>query len=201
MKKNTINWEEQWALHAQGFQAGYAHIDLSPYGALRLAPGAGFGDLSHPTTRLALGLLPSYVKEKTILDIGCGSGILALAALKMGATAAYGIDIDPLAIEHSKKNATLNDQQNKSHFFDPSESPIFPEKLVGVMNMISSEQKIAWDFHSHLYSHFSIMITTGILKNEHTDYLALTSGWGWTLVQEKEEEEWKAYIFKLEQKR
>ena len=201
MKKYKINWEEQWALHAPGYHDGYAHIDLSHYGVvepLLLTAGAGFGDLSHPTTRLALELIPPYIKEKNIFDIGCGSGILALAALKMGARAAYGTDIDAPSIQHANKNAALNKLQDKSHFFNPSESPIFPKNLVGVMNMISSEQKIAWNFHSHLYPHFSIMITTGILKSEHTDYLDLTSSWGWSLMQEKEEKEWKAYIFKME---
>lgn len=202
MKKSGVNWQEQWALHAKGFHEGYAHIDLSLYGtlgALRLAPGAGFGDLSHPTTRLALELIPPYIKEKTVLDIGCGSGVLALSALMMGASAAYGIDIDECALEHAKENAALNGLENRAHFFKPAESLFFPKNLVGVMNMISSEQKIAWNFHSHLYSHFSIMVTSGILKNEHHDYMAMASAWGWSLIEEREEEGWKAYIFKMEQ--
>ena len=52
-EKSTVNWEDQWALFAEDFKEGKAHINLSPFGVektLLLTPGAGFGDLSHPTT-------------------------------------------------------------------------------------------------------------------------------------------------------
>ncbi len=110
-----------------------------------MQPGPGFGDFSHPTTRLALQLLSRYLKEQCVIDIGCGSGILALAAATMGAQAVYGIDIDSKAIEHSIQNALLNrlEQQctfclaNEFHWL-PTSSP-----LLILMNMIQYEQKTA----------------------------------------------------------
>ena len=74
-----------------------------------LDPGAAFGTGSHPTTRLVLAWLEREVRGgETVLDYGCGSGILAIAAMKLGAARAVGVDIDPLALEAARYNASAN---------------------------------------------------------------------------------------------
>ena len=74
-----------------------------------LDPGAAFGTGSHPTTRLCLAWLEDQVTGgETILDYGCGSGILAIAAMKLGAASAIGIDVDPLAHDAARYNAERN---------------------------------------------------------------------------------------------
>lgn len=74
-----------------------------------LDPGAAFGTGSHPTTRLCLAWLEKNVRAgDTVLDYGCGSGILAIAALKLGAGAAVAVDIDPLSLEAARYNARQN---------------------------------------------------------------------------------------------
>lgn len=74
-----------------------------------LDPGAAFGTGSHPTTRLVLGWLEREVRGgETVLDYGCGSGILAIAAMKLGAARATGVDIDALALEAARYNASAN---------------------------------------------------------------------------------------------
>ena len=74
-----------------------------------LDPGAAFGTGSHPTTRLVLAWLEDTVTGgETVIDYGCGSGILAIAALKLGAGRAVGVDIDPLALEAARYNAAAN---------------------------------------------------------------------------------------------
>lgn len=74
-----------------------------------LDPGAAFGTGSHPTTRLCLAWLERHVSATdTVLDYGCGSGILAIAALKLGAAAAIATDIDPSALESARYNAKRN---------------------------------------------------------------------------------------------
>lgn len=76
---------------------------------IRLDPGAAFGTGTHPTTRLVLAWLESTLKGgEAVLDYGCGSGVLAIAALKLGATRAVGVDIDPLALEAARYNAAAN---------------------------------------------------------------------------------------------
>jgi ribosomal protein L11 methyltransferase len=76
---------------------------------LRLDPGLAFGTGSHPTTRLCLRWLEARVHPgAAVLDYGCGSGILAIAALMLGARAATGVDVDPAALEAARGNAARN---------------------------------------------------------------------------------------------
>lgn len=76
---------------------------------LVLDPGAAFGTGSHPTTRLCLAWLERTVRAgDVVLDYGCGSGILAIAAMKLGAALARAVDIDPLALEAARYNAQRN---------------------------------------------------------------------------------------------
>jgi ribosomal protein L11 methyltransferase len=76
---------------------------------IMLDPGVAFGTGAHPTTRLCLQWLETVVHpDTTVLDYGCGSGILAIAALKLGAKHASGVDIDPQAVQAAKDNAQYN---------------------------------------------------------------------------------------------
>lgn len=76
---------------------------------LNLDPGLAFGTGTHETTRLVLQVIEKYVKPGTkFLDIGCGSGILAVAALLLGSESAVGVDIDEMAVKTAKENAELN---------------------------------------------------------------------------------------------
>ncbi|MEO8039167.1 MAG: 50S ribosomal protein L11 methyltransferase [Betaproteobacteria bacterium] len=77
---------------------------------LRLDPGLAFGTGSHPTTRLCLRWLDAHLAAgASVLDYGCGSGILAIAAKLLGAGEVWGVDIDPQAVAASRSNAALNE--------------------------------------------------------------------------------------------
>ena len=195
---DEIDWQKQWAEFAPHFHDGLAHVDLAPYGGptLLMQPGAGFGDLSHATTRLTLALMAPIVKEKIVFDIGCGSGILAIAALLLGAERAYGIDIDAEALKHSLENAHLNQVEDRAFFskkIDPSVVPNAP--FVIVMNMIESDQKNAWNSVHALHSKNCLVVISGILTARRDPYLKLATSWGWNLKGEKEEEGWSAFVF------
>ncbi len=87
---------------------------------LKLDPGLAFGTGSHPTTRLCLRWLDEHLADgETLLDYGCGSGILAIAAARLGAARVDGVDIDAQAVTASRDNATLNDVA--AHFYLPGE--------------------------------------------------------------------------------
>jgi len=95
------------------------HVSPDPAAInLILDPGLAFGTGSHPTTQLCLRWLDQNVQPgDTVMDYGCGSGILAIAALKLGARHAAGIDIDPQAIKASEENALRNQcDPSKFHF-------------------------------------------------------------------------------------
>ncbi len=183
-----VDWEEQWALFAPNFREGFAHVELGKEAPLKLKAGPGFGDLSHPTTRLCLDSLKRNIRQDdTVLDIGCGSGILSLAAAQLGAKSVFGLDIDPEAIQHARENQKAN--QLKAQF--GHKLPLTFRPTLILMNMIQSEQKVAWsyDFPS------ARVITSGILSSQRSDYLSLTTLWGWTLLEESEEDSWLSFLF------
>ena len=90
---------------------------------IALDPGLAFGTGSHPTTRLCLRWLDNNIKGgESVLDYGCGSGILAIAALKLGAARAVGVDVDSQAVVASRDNAIANHVENVQ-FFMPNYAP------------------------------------------------------------------------------
>lgn len=197
-----IDWNSQWALHGLNFQDGCVHVDLEKYGfdgsaSILLHPGPGFGDLSHSTTNLVLRMMPEIVKGKAVLDVGCGSGVLSLCALKMGAKDVYGIDIEPAAIEHSKTNAKLNQMEKQLKLSLPEDFHLSKQtkSLCLLMNMIRSEQIAAWESLKRLHAVHGDCLISGILAEERNAYLEQASCWGWKLIEELQEEGWLGFHF------
>ena len=107
--------------------------------AISLDPGVAFGTGSHPTTRLCLQWLERYVRGgETVLDYGCGSGILAIAAMKLGAARAAGVDIDPAAVRAAKENAGRN---RVACEFSDGRSPLAFDADIVVANILANPLK------------------------------------------------------------
>lgn len=193
---NLVDWEDQWAQFAPGFQNGKAHIDLTRFGTkktLLLHPGPGFGDLSHATTSLMLSCMKGEMQGRIALDIGCGSGILSLAALLMGATQSIGIDIDEEAILHARQNAKLNQLQQSARF-----AKALPKHSRGIVliNMILSEQKVVLQELPDLPLRASLWIASGILAEQRQETLIFAEKLSLQFLEEKQEGEWIAMKFK-----
>jgi ribosomal protein L11 methyltransferase len=199
----AIDWEAQWAAHGNEFQNGHVNINLIDFGfpnakeTVKLLPGAGFGDVSHPTTRLMLRLMAKHMNGQKVIDVGCGSGVLSVCAIVMGANSVQGIDIDPLAIEHTWQNTLLNNMQDQISCTLPENFKLFNAKdeVMVLMNMISSEQQVAWESLPQLHSANRECITSGILKADKEAYLKQCIAWGWALKEEMEEGDWCAFYF------
>ena len=161
--------------------------------SIRLAPGAGFGDLSHPTTRLASRLMAEHVGDKRVLDVGTGSGILSLACAAFGARTILGIDIDPEAVEHARLN--LQHNPALSHCLLGTVACVRDAPDVLVMNMIRSEQAVAYKSLPERARGAPLAITSGILKEEKELYLAQADSWGFHLHSLMEEDGWLGFIF------
>ncbi len=191
-----IDWKDQWQHHAHGFRDGLAHINFKELGiekdgSIVLAPGPGFGDLSHPTTHLVLRMMSPYVFQKKVLDVGSGSGILSLAAARFGANSVFGIDIDEGAILHATQNAALNGLSKLCTFGKNVKKP----SDIMLMNMIRSEQKVAYE--SLPSKRFEMAFTSGVLLQEREIYLTETASWGWKLVASEEQDGWLGFLFLL----
>ena len=102
-----------------------------------LDPGLAFGTGTHPTTALCLTWLDGLdLKDKTVVDFGCGSGILSLAALKLGAKKVIGIDIDPQALQASLENAKRNGVEDRLALYLPENQPTLTAEVV-VANILA----------------------------------------------------------------
>lgn len=155
----AYDWERQWQEHAPGYTGEYVPLYIAGK-KLELLPGPGFGDLSHPTTQLVLEMMQSYVKESVVLDIGCGSGVLSIAASACGAKSVWAIDIDSDAEEHTRKNA----ERNRLHIHIGS----VPEgnSIVVLINMVLSEQEEAMKTLVSIRPKIKTVICSGALKAE-----------------------------------
>lgn len=109
-----LGWEERWRDFHRGAVVGGLWIgppweDPPPgVGAIVIDPGQAFGTGAHPTTRLCLELLGDLPRA-SLLDVGCGSGVLAIAAVRLGFAPVHAVDVDPLAVDATKANADVND--------------------------------------------------------------------------------------------
>ena len=104
---------------------------------INLDPGLAFGTGTHPTTAMCLGELDATIQPGVnLIDYGCGSGILGIAAIKLGAERMIGIDIDPQALEASLDNANRNGVADKLEVYLPENQPEFSADIV-VANILA----------------------------------------------------------------
>ena len=142
---------------------------------LKLDPGLAFGTGSHPTTRLCLRWLDVHLKGgETLLDYGCGSGILAIAAAKLGAARVDGIDIDPQAVTASRDNAGLN--AVAARFGLPGELPEAPYDVV-VANILTNPLKAMAPLLAGRVRPGGRLVLSGILAEQAEDVMAIYRTW------------------------
>ncbi len=154
-KVEDQDWERAWMDQYAPLQFG-THTWIVPWNhdlplaadtpdaaVVRLDPGLAFGSGTHPTTALCLQWLDGLatagtLRDARVLDFGCGSGILALAALKLGATRAVGVDNDPQALLATHDNAERNAVAARLDVFLPQDEPVAASYPVVVANILAS---------------------------------------------------------------
>lgn len=113
------NWMESWKQHYRPISVGKKLIIVPAWMdspdetriPLKIDPGMAFGTGTHPTTQLVLDFMEDVIDEispKTLIDVGCGSGILSIGALKLGVARALGVDVDMASVDSSRENADVN---------------------------------------------------------------------------------------------
>ncbi|WP_255991332.1 50S ribosomal protein L11 methyltransferase [Chitinolyticbacter albus] len=154
---------------------------------IALDPGLAFGTGSHPTTRLCLQWLDASLHGgETVLDYGCGSGILAIAAKKVGAGATHGVDIDPQAMVASRQNAEQNDVAIE--FFLPDAAPEGVYDVV-IANILTNPLKALAPMLASRVRAGGRIALSGILAEQAEDVAAIYGAW-FDLAQPKVEEGW-----------
>ncbi|HEY9050373.1 MAG TPA: 50S ribosomal protein L11 methyltransferase [Gammaproteobacteria bacterium] len=144
---------------------------------LMLDPGLAFGTGTHPTTALCLQWLDSAdLTNKTVLDFGCGSGVLAIAALLLGATHCDAVDIDPQALEASRDNAESNQVSDKLAVMLPKQLPQKQYDIV-LANILAGplvEQAPLLTAHLKPGGH---IVLSGILQTQASEILNAYAPW------------------------
>lgn len=147
---------------------------------LAVDPGLAFGTGSHPTTKLCLNWLEKLsndgvIHNRRVLDFGCGSGILAIAAKKLGSGTTIGIDIDPQAMIAGAQNAKNNGVD--LDFYLPDHAQVFPPFNIVLANILANPlQVLAPAIASYLASHCAIALS-GILERQASDVIAAYAPW------------------------
>ena len=142
---------------------------------LQLDPGLAFGTGSHPTTRLCLKWLDTQLKGgESVLDYGCGSGILTIAALKLGAGSAVGVDIDEQAIRASNDNAAQNDVQ--AHFYLPDSLPQGQFDVV-VANILANPLRMLGEMLAARTKQGGRIVLSGLLAEQSEELGEIYSQW------------------------
>lgn len=148
---------------------------------LRLDPGLAFGSGTHPTTALCLRWLDALADEgalhgASVLDYGCGSGILALAALKLGAARAVGIDNDPQALLASRDNAQRNGLGERFEAVLPADAPTTTCPVV-VANILASALDDLAETLARRVAPGGRIALSGILEGQQDDLLDRYAWW------------------------
>lgn len=143
---------------------------------IALDPGLAFGTGSHPTTRLCLRWLDNNLQGgESVLDYGCGSGILAIAALKLGAASAVGVDVDAQAVAASRDNAIANRVENVV-FFLPDNAPQGRYDVV-VANILTNPLRLLAPLLADAAKQGGKIVLSGILEAQAQDVMNIYQQW------------------------
>ena len=170
------DWEREWMDNFHPMQFGErlwicpSWRDVPDPNAVNvmLDPGLAFGTGTHPTTALCLRWLDGIdMTDKTVVDFGCGSGILALAALKLGAKRVIGIDIDPQALQATKENARRNGVDDRLDVYLPEDQPELEADVV-MANILSGPLLELQSVITNYCKSGGLLVLSGILAEQVT---------------------------------
>ncbi|KXU81074.1 50S ribosomal protein L11 methyltransferase [Aeromonas enteropelogenes] len=180
------DWVREWMDHFHPMQFGerlwicpsWRDVPDPEAVNVMLDPGLAFGTGTHPTTALCLQWLDGLdLAGKTVVDFGCGSGILGIAALKLGAARVIGIDIDPQAIQASRDNAERNGVAGQIELYLPAEQPEGLLADVVVANILAGPLRELAPLIAGLGKPDSLMALSGVLESQASELETIYGQW------------------------
>lgn len=165
---------------------------------VNLDPGMAFGTGTHETTRMCIQALEKYVKEEsTVFDVGCGSGILAIAAAKLGAKLAVGVDLDPVAVESSIENVGYNNLNNIEILHGNLVEVIDGKADIVVANILAEIICILTDDVKRVMKDGGVFITSGIIHDRVDMLCEKLEATGFEVIEKNRDGEWNCIVAKL----
>ncbi len=214
--RDEEDWANNWKLYYKPMKVGEKLLvcpsweKAEPEGrqVLSIDPGMAFGTGSHHTTRMCLEYLDELVKGgESVLDLGCGSGILSIAAILLGAKEAIGVDIDPIAEKIARENAVLNGIFNDRY-------KVFAGNVLGDDALVERLRAKKYDMITanivadviialcplvrELLAPDGVFITSGIIDERCEDVRAALRENGFAVEDMKTGEDWRAMRAKLQ---
>ncbi|MBT3390034.1 MAG: 50S ribosomal protein L11 methyltransferase [Chloroflexi bacterium] len=211
-----INWAEAWKENFHPVNIGERLLIIpgwldAPHESripIRIDPGMAFGTGTHPTTQLCLEFLETSefsesIRGLEIFDIGCGSGILSIAALKLGAACAFGVDTDTDAITTAEENARINEVGEYAHFARGSveaiQQGVFPvtQAPLVIANILAHILIQLLDSGmADLIAPGGKLLLSGILEEQMPNMLAALQKHQLEIVAQRQIEDWVALTVK-----
>ena len=202
------DWENNWKDYFKSIPVGKKlmihpvwdeNFDPGDRAVLDIEPGLAFGSGGHDTTRLCLEMMEDYVTPDTeFLDVGCGSGILSVSALLLGAKKAVAVDIDPLAVKKARENAELNGFDETRYTALEGD---LADKVTGKYNVVAANivADVIILFCSQVKEFMSddaVFITSGIIDTREPDVLEAFKKYGFSIVERRERGGWLCFALK-----
>lgn len=205
------DWAENWKKYYKPFRIGthlvvkptWEHYDAQPEDLLiELDPGMAFGTGTHETTNMCMQLLEKHLHgAMRVMDVGTGSGILAIAAARLGAEDILAIDIDPDAVKVAKENVALNhvERQVRVVVGDLCKSEAMPCDLAVANIVADAICMLAGPLTRHLEKD-GLLICSGIIREKEQQVMDAAAEAGYTLFDRIEKGEWVALALRNEGK-
>lgn len=203
------DWENNWKAYFKPLPVGEKLLirpvwedeyDADGRIVLDIEPGLAFGNGGHDTTRLCLETLEKHINpDVELLDIGCGSGILGIAGLLLGAKSATGVDIDALAVKTAKENGTINGfEEPKFTVFEGN----LTDKVTGkydvvVANIVADIIVMFTENVGRFLKDDGVYITSGIIDTREQDVLDAFEKYGFEVIGRHESCGWLCFETKL----
>jgi len=209
------NWMEAWKKHYHPIPIG-DHLLIMPAWKepkpeekriiIRINPAMAFGTGTHPSTQLCLRLLERHFQSGTqVIDVGCGSGILSIAALKMGADHVLAVDVDNQAVIASRENAEINDLQPAAletgkgsveaileGHFSIKNAPLVMVNILASIILQLFDQGLGL-----LVSEGGVLLLSGILEPQLPDVLSAANAAGFTLIDQLWDQDWVSLAMRM----
>ena len=202
-------WAESWKAHFRPVHATPRIVIRPPWEEypgkkgemiITIDPGMAFGTGTHPTTRMCLQaleeLIPVFAHPPSVLDFGTGSGILAIAAEKLGADRILALDVDPVAIRCARQNAALNRMKHRIDFRISPARDLRQRFGIVVANLLPQELWQASSFLARRVSPRGFLVVSGILKGQKEEMASTFIERGLTMESSKEKKGWVCLVFK-----